>query len=144
VLTNDLAIFIVPFLQVVFAVELTLRGIRTKPFPPRGKWRVVICLAIFKTLILITALVAFFVPSSDFCFASLFWFVAKWAKGGFVLFTIIPAVLAGCATTIFLKLTRYSTIETSERVQASRMIYYISMGIISNVSLWFRLSNGCI
>ncbi|KAI0122822.1 hypothetical protein BJ170DRAFT_599496 [Xylariales sp. AK1849] len=127
------AIFIVPFLQLIFGVELTLRGLRKKPFPPRGKWTVAFCLAVFKALILITALVAFFIPSSDFCFASLFWFVAKWAEGGFAVLTIISAVLIACAVTVFLKLTRHATIETTERVQASRMVYYIAVAIFSNI-----------
>lgn len=128
-----IAIFLVPYLQLIFGAELTLRGLGKKPFPKRGHWTVAICLGIWSTLLLITGLVTFFVPSSDFCFASLFWFVAKWAEGGFALFTIISVTLIGCAITVFVKLTRYSTIETSERVEASRMVYFLSVAILSNV-----------
>ncbi|KAI1867953.1 uncharacterized protein JN550_006760 [Neoarthrinium moseri] len=127
------AIFIVPYVQLIFGIEIALRGLRTKPFPPRGKWTVAICMAVWKMLLVITGLVAFFIPSSDFCFASLFWFVAKWAEGGFALFMTISVILIACAVIVFLKLTRHATIETSERVQASRMVYYLAVGILSNI-----------
>ncbi|KAH6655119.1 hypothetical protein BKA67DRAFT_226745 [Truncatella angustata] len=129
------AVFIVPFLQLIFGIELTLRGFRRIPFPSRGHWTVAICLAVWSTLLVITGLVTFFIPSADFCFASLFWFVAKWAEGGFALFTVISVVLVGCVITVFLKLTRHSTIETSTRVEASRMVYFLSVAIVSNVFL---------
>lgn len=127
------AIFIVPYIQLIFAVEVTFRGMRSRPFPARGKWNVAICLAVLKIMLLGTGLVAFFIRASDFCFASLFWFVAKWAEGGFVLFTAIAVVMTICTITIFVKLTRYSTIETEARVAVSRMVYYFTLAIISTL-----------
>ncbi|KAK8035371.1 hypothetical protein PG993_010366 [Apiospora rasikravindrae] len=127
------AIFIVPFLQVVFALEVTFRGVRSKPFPSRGKWTVAICLATFVIMLLATGLVAFFNAAANICYASLFWFVAKWAQGGFILFTLISAVLAASTLTVFIQLTRHATIETTERVLASRMVYYLGVGMISNI-----------
>ncbi|KAK8135827.1 hypothetical protein PG984_003767 [Apiospora sp. TS-2023a] len=126
-------IFIVPFLQVVFALEVTFRGVRTKPFPSRGKWTVAICLASFVIMLMATGLVAFFNAAANICYASLFWFVAKWAQGGFILFTLISTVLAASTLTVFIQLTRHATIETSERVLASRMVYYLGVGMISNI-----------
>ncbi|KAK8058315.1 hypothetical protein PG994_008763 [Apiospora phragmitis] len=127
------AIFIVPFLQVVFALEVTFRGVRSKPFPSRGKWTVAICLASFVIMLLATGLVAFFNAAANICYASLFWFVAKWAQGGFILFTLISAILAASTLTVFIQLTRHATIETTERVLASRMVYYLGVGMISNI-----------
>lgn len=94
-----------------------------------------ICMAAWSLFLLITGLVAFFIPSSDFCFASLFWLVAKWAEGAFALFLAMSIFLGASAIIIFLKLTRHTTVETSERVQASRMVYYIVVALLSNVSL---------
>ncbi|KAI1342017.1 hypothetical protein F5Y15DRAFT_330413 [Xylariaceae sp. FL0016] len=126
------AIFIVPYLQLVFGLEITFRALRTRPFPSRGKWDVAICLAVVKILLLITGLVAFFIRAPDFCFASLFWFVAKWAEGGFILLLAIAVILTICAIVIFLKLKRYSMIENSQRVTASRMVYYLVLAVVSN------------
>ncbi|KAI0471957.1 hypothetical protein GGR56DRAFT_99796 [Xylariaceae sp. FL0804] len=128
-------IFIVPYIQVVFGLEVTFRALRKKPLPSRGKWDVVICLATIKILLLITGLVGFFISAPAFCFASLFWFVARWAEGGFVLLLLIAVVLAICATTLYLRLTRNSTIETTERVTASRMVYYLLIAVVSNAMM---------
>ncbi|XXG99947.1 hypothetical protein Hte_006288 [Hypoxylon texense] len=126
------AIFIVPYIQLVFGLEITFRALRTKPFPSRGKWATVICLVIVKVLLVATGLVGFFIPPPSFCFASLFWYVAKWAEGGFALLLIVVVVLALCTVIIFIRLTRYSTIETSERVSASRTVYYLALAVITN------------
>ncbi|CAJ2507898.1 Uu.00g090840.m01.CDS01 [Anthostomella pinea] len=126
------AILIVPYIQLVFGLEVTIRALRTRPFPPRSKWDVSICLAVIKIMLLGTGLVAFFIPAPNFCFASLFWFVAKWAEGGFVLLLGIAVILVLCTVVLFLKLTRYANIETSQRVGASRMVYYLAVGVVSN------------
>lgn len=122
-----------PYLQLVFGVEVTLRAIRSKPLAPRGNWAVAVCLAVFCLMLLATGLVAFFIRAANFCFASLFWFVAKWAEGGFVLFTLVSVVLAVCTVTVFVQLTRHATIETTERVIASRMVYFLGVALVSNV-----------
>ncbi|KAI0457036.1 hypothetical protein F5B21DRAFT_107375 [Xylaria acuta] len=125
-------IFIVPYIQLVFTIETTLRALKSNPFPPRSKWTVAICLTIVKIALLATGLVTFFIRAPNFCFASLFWFVAKWAEGGFAILIAIVVIMAACAIIIYMKLTRYSMIEDDERVSASRMIYYIALAIIPN------------
>ena len=52
-----------------------------------------ICLVIIKILLVATGLVAFFIRAPNFCFASLFWFVAKWAEGAFALLVFIDVAL---------------------------------------------------
>ncbi|KAI1108984.1 hypothetical protein F5Y14DRAFT_54522 [Nemania sp. NC0429] len=126
------AIFIVPYIQLVFAVETALRALKSHPFPPRGKWTVAICMTIVKTALLATGLATFFIRAPNVCFASLFWFVAKWADGGVALLLVIVVVLAVCAGIIYIKLMRPSMVEDDERVGASRMVYYIALAIIPN------------
>ncbi|KAI1375135.1 hypothetical protein F4677DRAFT_141612 [Hypoxylon crocopeplum] len=126
------AVFIVPYIQLVFGLEVTFRALRSTPFPPRSKWTVPICLAIVKILLLATGLVGVFIRPPTFCFASLFWFVAKWAEGGFVLLLMIAIVLVICSFIIFTRLTRYSMIEDTERISASRMVYYLALAVVTN------------
>ncbi|GAP84035.1 putative Bile salt-activated lipase [Rosellinia necatrix] len=126
------AIFIVPYLQLVFSVETTLRALKSNPFPPRSKWTVAICLTIVKIALLATGLITFFIRAPNVCFAALFWFVAKWAEIGFALLIAIVVIMVTCAVIIYLKLTRYSMIEDDERIGASRMIYYIALAVIPN------------
>ncbi|KAI1774193.1 hypothetical protein F4818DRAFT_76104 [Hypoxylon cercidicola] len=129
------AIFIVPYIQLVFGLEVTSRALRRRPFPSRGKWTTVICLVIVKVLLVATGLVGFFIRPPSLCFASLFWYVAKWAEGGFILLLVVVVILAVCSVIIFIKLTRYSTIETSERVSASRTVYYLALAVVTNALL---------
>ncbi|TPX09652.1 uncharacterized protein E0L32_009125 [Thyridium curvatum] len=127
------AIFIVPYIQLVFGLEITFRALRRRPFPQRNKWVVTICLVIILMMLLINFLVADFIQSPDFCFASLFWYVSKYAAGCFALLTGISVILLLSTVTLSLRLSRSDNIETCERVGASRMVYYLVLAILSNV-----------
>lgn len=124
----------VAYIQLVFGLETTFRGLRTRPFAPRGKWAVPVCLGAVGLLLLATFLVAFFIKTPDFCFASLFWFVARYSIGCFGAFLGITVFLAKYAILIYIRLRRSTRIEASERVAASRLIYYMAFGVLSNVS----------
>lgn len=127
------AIFIAPYIQLVFTIETTLRALKSNPFPPRSKWTVAICMTIVKIALLATGLITFFIRAPNFCFAALFWFVAKWAEIGFALLIVIVVIMAICGVIIYLRLSRNSMIEDDERIGASRMIYYIALAIIPNI-----------
>ncbi len=122
----------------MFGVEITIRGLQKKPFRPRGKWTVTICLTIIGLLTLANFLIADFDRSIDFCFTSLFFFLAHYSVGCFAGLTAITSVLLICAVTIFVRLHRSVKIEVAERVAASRMVYYLALGVISNVSFPFE------
>lgn len=104
------------------------------PFSRRGKWNVTICLAIVGMLLLVTYIVTHFIRPPNFCFASLFWFLQRYKRGCFVLLTLIAAVLLVSVVIIFIKLHRNTSIDPIERVAASRMVFYLSLGFISAVS----------
>ncbi|KJR81209.1 uncharacterized protein SPSK_01035 [Sporothrix schenckii 1099-18] len=126
------AVFIVPYIQLVFGVEFAIRGLRKKPFPARGKYTTTVCLIVLGILLLTNFLVADFIRSPDFCFASLFWFVAIYSRGCFAVLLAIDIILVLCTAIIFVRLTRSIKIDISERISASRMVYYLALGILSN------------
>lgn len=111
-----------------------MRAIRQKPFPPRSKWTVTICVTTVGLLVLTNFLVADFIRAKDFCFASLFFLIATYGTGCFGVLTAITAILLVCGITIFMKLHRSTKIEVTERVTSSRMVYYLALATISNVS----------
>ncbi|KAG7119519.1 hypothetical protein HYQ45_015001 [Verticillium longisporum] len=127
------AVFIVPYIQFVFGLEVTSRALRQQPFAGRGKWTVAGCLAIVGTLLLVTFVVTLFIRPPNFCFGSLFWFVQRWKAGVFILLIVIAATLLVCTVIIAWRLHNNCQIEESERVAASRMVYYLTMAIISTV-----------
>ncbi len=132
--SNPVALFIAPYIQLVFGIEIALRGLRKKPFQPRRKWDVTICMTIVGLLTLTSFLVADFDRTIDFCFTSLFFFLAHYSTGCFATLTAIASVLLICTVIIFVRLHRSIKIEVTERVVASRMVYYLALAVISNVS----------
>jgi hypothetical protein len=94
-------------------------------------------------LTLTNFLVADFIRSQDFCFASLFWFVAKYAVGCFAILVGVSSVILISFVVVAVKLYRSIKIEVTERVCASRMVYYMALAFVSNVSghqfPWFIL-----
>lgn len=126
------ALLLVPVIQFVLGVEIAMRGMKATPFPERGRWMVSLCLAIIGLITLINFLVADFIRARDFCFKSLFWFVMKWAQGIFVLLAVFAITLMGAAVFVFLRLARTPKIDPTERVNASRMIFFMALAVISN------------
>jgi len=105
-----------------------------KPFPKRGKWNVTICLAVVGTLLFATFLYTHFERPPNFCFASLFWFVQSYKTECFALLIASGAMLLVCVVVVFIKLHRHVKIDSTERVAASRMVFFMAVAIISNVS----------
>ncbi|KAL1839192.1 hypothetical protein VTJ49DRAFT_1781 [Mycothermus thermophilus] len=126
------AVFLAPYIQLVFGVEVAIRAVKKKPFEPRGKYNVSICLIIVVMMLLANFLVAMFDQSPNFCISSLFWFVAHYAEMCFGLLVAITSILLICAVTIFVRLHRSIKVEVTARVAASRMVYYLALAAISN------------
>jgi intracellular septation protein A len=84
--------------------------------------------------------VADFIRANNFCFGSLFWFVAKYAVGCFALLVATAAIILICVVIVAVRLYKSNNIEVTERVCASRMVYYMALAFVSNVSS----SPGCV
>jgi hypothetical protein len=128
------AFFIAPFIQLIFGLELTIRITRPSIFPFRGRFNTLACLSFIGTLLLIVFSITFAVRPSEFCFASLVSFLHRYDTGIFgALLTIIILVIAECGIICF-KLHTGARIGVAERDEASRMVYYMVIAVISYVS----------
>ncbi|KAK4250261.1 hypothetical protein C7999DRAFT_29300 [Corynascus novoguineensis] len=125
------AVFIAPYTQLVFGVEVAIRALRKKPFEPRGKYNVSICLSIIGMLLLANFLIADFDRSPNFCLTSLFWFVAHYSIICFSLLVAIASIVLIAVVTVFVRLHRSIKVEVTARVAASRMVYYLALAVIS-------------
>ncbi|KAI6377889.1 hypothetical protein MCOR25_002405 [Pyricularia grisea] len=126
------ALLLVPLIQLVFGLEVMLRGVRSQPFPKRGPWAVSICLTLISLLTLGAFIVTIVAGTPDFCFASLFWFVSRYSLAIFIILLVITVILFGATVTTFMRLSRNSGIDATERMGASRMVFYLTLAIISN------------
>jgi len=124
----------VPYIQLVFGLECALRSIRSLPFQARGKYDVTICLVVVVLMLIGTWLPSFFVHS-NVCFASLVWYVARYGFLGLKLLIIAGSLMILAAIIIFVRLSTVSLIDEHQRIAASRMVYYLVLGIVSLVSL---------
>ncbi|UNI19030.1 hypothetical protein JDV02_005249 [Purpureocillium takamizusanense] len=125
------ALFIVPYIQLVFGVETIQRALRRYPFPQRLRYTIPVCLAIVVVGLIGTYVVTRFVLPPEFCFASLFWLVRRWALGCFVLTTTIASVLLIGSIITLVRLYRTAGISETERIAASWMACYMLLATIT-------------
>jgi hypothetical protein len=128
------ALFIVPYIQLVFGVECALRSLRRLPFQSRGKYDVTICCVAIVLMLIVTWIPSHIFPEPDMCFASLVWFITRYGKLGFVLLSTAGGLMILSAITIFVRLSTVNLIDEHQRIAASRMVYYLTLGIVSLVS----------
>ncbi|KAJ6438586.1 Mediator of RNA polymerase II transcription subunit 19 [Purpureocillium lavendulum] len=121
------ATFIVPYIQLVFGLETIQRAFRRHPFPQRLQYTVPACLATVVLGLIGTYVATRFVLPPDFCFASLFWYLRRWALGCFVVTTAIASILLIGSVVTFVRLLRTAGISEVQRVAASWMACYMSL-----------------
>jgi len=80
-----------------------------------------------------TWLPSFFVHS-NICFASLVWYVMRYGMLGLKLLITTVALMILLAGIIFVRLSTVRLIDEHQRIAASRMVYYLVLGIVSLVS----------
>ncbi|KAH7309971.1 hypothetical protein BKA65DRAFT_414396 [Rhexocercosporidium sp. MPI-PUGE-AT-0058] len=125
------AMFIVPYIQLVFGTECAIRSFRSTPFQARGKWDVTICCGVVVVMLILTWIPSHIRPEPNACFASLIWFISKFGKLGFVMLTTVGGLMIAAALTIFVRLSTVNLIDQHQRIAASRMVYYLVLGILS-------------
>lgn len=93
-----------------------------------------ICLGVVAILVVVALVVAAVDKAPDFCFASLFWFLRTYAPGCFAVFLAVSITLLIVIGIMFVTLNKSHMVDPVERMAATRMIYYLALGFISNVS----------
>lgn len=118
----------------MFGVECALRSLRRLPFQARGKYDVTICCGTIVLMLIVTWIPSHLFPEPDTCFASLVWFITRYGKLGFILLSTAGGLMILSAATIFIRLSTVNSIDEHQRIAASRMVYYLAVGIVSLVS----------
>lgn len=128
------ALFIVPYIQLVFGIECALRSLRKLPFQARGKYDVTICCVAIVLMLIGTWIPSHIKEQPDHCFASLIWFITRFGLECLVLLSVAGGLMILSAITIFVRLSTVNLIDQHQRIAASRMVYYLVLGIVSMVS----------
>lgn len=103
-------------------------------FPFRGRFNTLACLATIGVLLIVVLSITFVVRPSQFCFANLLSYLHRYDAGCFgALLTVIVLVLIECGLICF-KLHTGARMSVAERDEASRMVYFMVIAVISYVS----------
>lgn len=137
-----LALFIVPYIQVVFGVECAFRSLRSQPFQARRKHDVKIYIGLIVVMLIGTWIPSNLMKEPDTCFASLMWFITRYGFLGLVLLSIVAGLMLISAIIIFIRLSTVNLIDEHQRIAASRMVYYLVLGVLSLVGQ-FKLMWRC-
>jgi hypothetical protein len=132
-----LAIFILGYLNLVFGLEMTIRGLRGVPFAKRHRWTNRICLLTVTLMLVATFAIARTVmPSDEMCFGNLVFRASALGLNRTVigLLSVTMASFMAMATIIGLQLLRTVQIDPNERIAGSRMVYYLVATSITYVS----------
>lgn len=140
---HDIAVFITPVINLVFGIETAFRGFRSN-FAPRGKWTVGICNGLVGLVCVLILVVAAVDQGPDLCFAALFWFVNHYATGCFASLAAMAAATLVTIGLIFLKLRKSQMVSPTERLAAQRMVYYLALGFIYEVSVLVSTTGGMV
>ncbi|POS83244.1 hypothetical protein EPUL_005530, partial [Erysiphe pulchra] len=125
------AIFIVPYVQLVFGIECTLRSFRSLPFQARGKYDVTFCLCAVVLMLIATWIPSNINPELGTCFASLLWFVSGFGILGTVLFSSTAGLMLICAFIIYYRLSAANLIDQHQRIVASRIVHHMIVGAVT-------------
>lgn len=121
------ASWIVPYTMLVFGLETTFRSLHRKRFIHRKWWAVLLCVITVLIMILVTWLHSRL--DSTVGWTGLFANVGL-IIGSCVLFTYIV-----CATAITTQLIRTTSMDTSQRISATRVVYYLIVSSLIMVGL---------
>ncbi|CAG8959594.1 hypothetical protein HYFRA_00001496 [Hymenoscyphus fraxineus] len=125
------ALFLVPYIKLVFGVECAIRSLRARPFQARGKYDVTICCALVLVFTIGTWVYSYVVQENETCFASLMWFLTIYGEVGLIMLSIIAAIMLASALTIYFRLSNVDLVDEHQRIAASRMVYYLVLGLLS-------------
>lgn len=128
------ATFIVPFIQLVFGWEIAIRALRGRTFPKLTRWTVPVCLVIVVLGLVGLYIYTLFERAPNFCFATLVFYIQQWKTEVFALLVAVTGSLIISTAVVYTRLLTSNQVGAMERKAASRMVYYMCIGIITNVS----------
>jgi hypothetical protein len=133
---TGVALWIVGFALLVFAIETVYRGFQKNRFASRGRWNITICWAAVAVMLLLTWIPTVVRQAQDGkCpFDLLILYAIRWADVAFgITLGLIISYLA-LGTILVVQLLRTTKLDRTERIAASRMVYYLGLAVILFVS----------
>ncbi|KZZ96506.1 hypothetical protein AAL_03735 [Moelleriella libera RCEF 2490] len=126
------AFFMVPFVQFAFGLEATFQAVRWRnPFSPRHRWSVPACLAVAGSGLLAAYVTSRFMLPSNFCFASLVFYLKRYGLGCFGTLVGMSVIMLVGSIASFYRLYQVSGIGEQQRATATWMAYFMALAALS-------------
>ncbi|KAM4056098.1 hypothetical protein HRG_003020 [Hirsutella rhossiliensis] len=129
------ALFIVPYIQLVFGLETAIRALARQPFPRSPRWTLPVCLVVVLVALIATYAVTRAAVPPNFCFAELLWLVQRWALGSFAFLTLLAGIMLIGSLIICIRLFKSSGISEAQRTTASWTTCYMLLALVTTVMM---------
>lgn len=131
------AIWIVGFVVLVLGIETVYRGLRKDRFASRGRWNIIICWVAVAVMLLLTWIPTRARPRAhDRCRAILLVFALPWADVAFGITLALIILYLAMGAILVAQLLRTVKLDRTERIAASRMVYYLGLAAALLVCLY--------
>ena len=126
---KSVALWTVAYTLLVFGLETTIRSFRRTRFRTRGNWDTLICILTVKVLIVATWVPSLLLPAKNHCLATLIWWTGHYALIGVILGSSLCFIYILSAAIIIIQLVRTVEVDGDERIAATRIVYYLIVGV---------------
>ena len=123
----------------VFSLEIMFRSLRRSRFKPRGRWTVLICVAVVILLTLALWLSAFLSKANEMCWGSLLWWMIHYGRVALVLVAGLLLTNLVTAAILIIQLVNTPEMDKSERISATRVVYSLGMNAVILVCVLLEL-----
>ena len=120
--------------MLVFGLETTFRSLQRTKFYSQGRWSILVCVIAIIILTVLTWILSSTSPTRGQCLASLIWFTAHYAQAGVTLCLALIVGYVTSASVITFQLMRTAKVDRDQRIQASRVVYYLIASTLVLVS----------
>lgn len=99
-----------------------------------ARWTVPICIVLVVIGLVGLYVLTLFERAPNFCFATLAFFIQRWKLETFIIFSVITGLLFFSAIITYTRLLTSNVVGAMERKAGSKMVYYLCIAVITNVS----------
>ncbi len=121
--------------MLVFGLETTFRSLKMPIFTYQTRWHISIRVVGILSLVIITWIPTVLAsPVKGQCLASLIWWTAPYAKAGVAMCLLLTFAYITSASVITFQLLRTARVDRDQRIQASRIVFYLLISSLILVS----------
>lgn len=121
--------------MLIFGLETTFSSLQRKAFSARSRRHFWICIIAILLLTIITLIPSAVSPIKGECLPTLIWWTFHYARAGVAICLVLIFAYITSASVITFQLLGTPKIDRDQRIQASRIVYYLITSTVVIVSI---------